>query len=55
MYDLRLREVSLLDNYRSQPDRLMRRGTYEETIERFQTKREALRLTAMAHGAAPQE
>jgi len=55
VYDLRLREVSLLDNYRAQLDRLMRRGTYEETIERLQTKREALRLTAMARGAAPKE
>jgi ABC-type transporter MlaC component len=55
VYDLRLRGVSLLDNYRAQLDRLMRQGTYEETIERLQTKREALRLTVRAHRAAPKE
>src|SRR5438067_3704611 len=43
VYDLRLRGVSLVDNYRAQPDRLMRRGTYEETIDRLQTPHTACR------------
>jgi phospholipid transport system substrate-binding protein len=44
--DLSFDGVSLVDNYRAQFDRLMRQRTYDEVIQRLQTKREMLTVAA---------
>ena len=40
IYDILIENVSLVGNYRSQFDRIIRSSSYEELVRRLKTKRE---------------